>query len=257
MKIKAERKERGKKEKRRRRISPRKTTSSDDEEERRVTRVRDDSLTPVKKECGKGKKRRWRSITKRMSSSEDEDDHRPMNEEGNMLIPVKKRRRMKPLSEEFETSFKKKRGKEKGDDNDTDISPANAKGEGVISSAEKANCGRGASRISMWGNMWNRGARTLHNKTDGVEWSLEDCRGILKLLENGIEPQRNNIEVSSEVIRTFTRREQVARLTSSPEEDDYNLDILKRRAKVTLNQLRANCCSLVQTFRISETYEPL
>ena len=223
VKVKAERKERGKEEKRRRRFSARKTISSDDEEERRMARVRDDSLTPVKKERGKGEKRRRRSISKRMSSSEDEEDHRPTKEEEEMVTPVKKKRRVKAESEEFETPFKKKRGKEKGDDNDTDISPASAKGKGVISSAEKANARKRRIEDFDVGKFVEQGARALHNKTDGVEWSLEDCRAIVKLLENGIEPRRDEDQEKHymTLLKVFGKVAHLRKAAGEKDSDDW------------------------------------
>ena len=89
------------------------------------------------------------------------------------------------------------------------------------------------------------------------EWEGSHCEEVCywMMMTYGKEGRKlpffdqNNIEASSEVIRTFTRRKQVSRLTSLPEEDDYNLDIPKRRAEVTLNQLRANCYPLTPLHR--------
>ena len=193
------------------------------EVERRVTEVRDDSLTPVTTERGRGEKRRLRPISKRIASSEDDEEHTPMKEEGNMLTPVKKKRRVKAELEEFETPFKKKRGKEKGDGNDTDISPASAKGKGVISSAEKANARK--RRIEEFDivRFVEQGARALHNKTDGVEWSLEDCRAIVKLLENGIEPRRDEDQEKHymTLLKVFGKVAHLRKAAGEKDSDDW------------------------------------
>ena len=115
-------------------------------------------------------------------------------------------------------------------------------------------------------HLWKTISRRLSTNTKIIAvWVLAHCGILLNERADKLATavtklpflDHNNVEVSSEVIGTFTRKKQVSRLTSLPEEDDYNLDIPKRRAEVTLNQSQTNCCPLVRTFRTSETYEPL
>ena len=63
--------------------------------------------------------------------------------------------------------------------------------------------------------------------------------------------------LAPEVVRTFTRRKQLSKRISFRDDDEYKLTVSRRKAEVTLNQLRANCSPLVRDFHTAETYDPI
>ena len=63
--------------------------------------------------------------------------------------------------------------------------------------------------------------------------------------------------LAPEVVRTFTRRKQLSKLISFRKDDEYKLTVSRRKARVTLNQLRANCSPLVRDFHTAETYDSI
>ena len=63
--------------------------------------------------------------------------------------------------------------------------------------------------------------------------------------------------LAPEVVRTFTRRKQLSKLISFRDYDEYKLTVSRKKAEVTLNQLRANRSPLVRDFQTAETYGPI
>ena len=63
--------------------------------------------------------------------------------------------------------------------------------------------------------------------------------------------------LSLEVVQTFTRRKQLSKLISFREDDECKFTVSRRKAEVTLNQLRANCSPLVRDFHTAQTYDPI
>ena len=61
-----------------------------------------------------------------------------------------------------------------------------------------------------------------------------------------------------ETIKTFTRKRQPSKLLCMDDIDtEKKIPITARKAEVILNQLRADCCPLVRTFRTKEEYNPI
>ena len=63
--------------------------------------------------------------------------------------------------------------------------------------------------------------------------------------------------LAPEVVKTFTRRKQLSKLISFRDDVKYKLTVSRRKAEVTLNQLRANYSPLNRDFDTAENYDPI